>query len=82
MLISFSIILFGDRGVVSAYRAKIKKEKLKKEITQLEESNKKLRKKIELIRNDDSFLEDIIREKLSLVQEKEILVKFQEDSGK
>lgn len=56
----------------------IKKEKLKQEITTLEENNAKLRKKIKLIKSDDSFLEDIIREKLSLVREKEILVKFQE----
>ena len=56
----------------------IKKEKLKQEITLLEENNTKLRKKIKLIKSDDSFLEDIIREKLSLVREKEILVKFQE----
>ena len=78
LLVSFGIVLFGDKGLFSAYKAMIKKEKLKQEITTLEENNAKLRKKIKLIKSDDSFLEDIIREKLSLVREKEILVKFQE----
>ena len=39
-LFSFGMIIFGDRGLVSVYRLKVKKEILEQDIAQLEEKMK------------------------------------------
>ena len=76
-LISFCLVLFGEAGLLSAYRMSQEKAKLEGRIQRLVNENIELESKIEAIQKDPIALEHEVRKSLSLVADGEILIKFQ-----
>ena len=75
--ISLFIILFGEAGLLSAYKTSQEKAYLDSRIKRLEKENDQLRLDIQLIQKNPQYLEHTIRKSLSLVAPDEILYDFQ-----
>lgn len=75
-VVSFFLVLFGESGVLSAYKLSQEKMKLEKHIEFLEAENAKLTKNIKRMQTDPTFQEAMVREKLSYVQPDELIFEF------
>ena len=75
--ISLGIVLFGEAGLLSAYRISQDKAKLEARIRRLEGENEHLKREITLIQKSSQHLEHTIRKSLSLVAPDELLYEFQ-----
>ena len=76
-VISFGVVIFGEAGLITAYKMSQEKAKLEARIERLSSENRELTLKIDAIRKDPIALEHEIRKSLSLVSADEILIKFQ-----
>ena len=76
-LVSFGVVIFGEAGLVSAYKMSQEKARLESRIQRLTTENEQLQAKIDAIQKDPIALEHEIRRTLSLVSADEILIKFQ-----
>ena len=75
--VSFGIVLFGEAGLLSAYRASQQNARLEARIETLQEENLRLEHDIESVQKSARRLEHTIRASLSLVGQDEILYEFQ-----
>ena len=75
--ISLGVIIFGEGGLIPAFRFSQEKVQLEQRIRKLEEDNQDLRRQIRSFETDSAFQEYTIRKSLSLVGEDEILFEFQ-----
>jgi cell division protein FtsB len=66
----------GERGVLHLWRLNGEKAKLDEENYRLQRENETLRQRISKLRNDNSYLEKLAREELSLVRPGEIIYRF------
>ncbi len=73
--VSFGVIIFGKVGLVSAYKKSQELSHLNTRISRIEKKNTVLREKIQNIKNPES-LEYVIRKRLPLVKEDELLFEF------
>lgn len=76
-LISVGIVLFGEAGLLSAYRASQNNARLEARIQSLQEENARILRSIESVQKSPRLLEHTIRSSLSLVAPDEILFEFQ-----
>lgn len=76
-VISFGVVIFGEAGLISAYKMSQEKAKLEARIDRLSSENHELTTKIDAIQKDPIALEHEIRKSLSLVSGDEVLIKFQ-----
>jgi cell division protein FtsB len=76
-LVSLGIALFGDVGLLSAYRISQDNAKLEARIERLQEENQRFNQDIEAIQTSNQHLELTIRKNLSLVAPDEIMFEFQ-----
>lgn len=76
-LVSVGIVLFGEAGLLSAYRASQENARLSARIHSLEGENTRILHDIESIQKSAHRLEHTIRASLSLVAPDEILFEFQ-----
>jgi cell division protein FtsB len=75
--ISLGIVLFGEAGLLSAYRASQENARLESRIDTLQAENVKLLHDIESVQKSPRRLEHTIRSSLSLVAPDELLFEFQ-----
>lgn len=76
-VISLGIAIFGQAGLLSAFRLSQENARFEQRIQKLERDNEMLRQEIELVQKDPSHLEHTIRKSLSLVAPDEMLFDFQ-----
>lgn len=76
--VSFLMVIFGEAGLVSAYRKSQEKARLQARMERLLVDKSLLERKIEAVQRDPIALENEIRRSLSLVADREILIKFQD----
>lgn len=76
-LISLGIVMFGEAGLLSAYRISQDNARLEQRIDSLQRDNAKLLHDIESVQKSSRKLELIIRTNLSLVAPDELLFEFQ-----
>ncbi len=76
-LVSVSIVLFGEAGLLSAYKASQDNARLDARIQTLQGENANLLHDIESVQKSARRLEHTIRSSLSLVAPDEILFEFQ-----
>jgi len=76
-LVSLVIVLFGEAGLLSAYRASQLNARLEARIESLQEENLRMERDIESVQKSARRLEHTIRASLSLVGPDEILYEFQ-----
>ena len=75
--ISVGIVLFGEAGLLTAYRASQDNARLEARIESLQQDNAKLLHEIGAIQKSPRRLEYTIRSNLSLVAPDELLFEFQ-----
>jgi cell division protein FtsB len=76
-IVSFGIVLFGEAGLLSAYKQSQENAKLTNRIQVLEGENARLMRDIDAVEKSARRLEHTIRTTLSLVAPDEILFEFQ-----
>lgn len=76
-LVSVGIVLFGEAGLLSAYRASQNNSRLEARIESLQNENARILRSIESVQKSPRLLEHTIRSSLSLVAPDEILFEFQ-----
>jgi cell division protein FtsB len=74
---SLGIVLFGEAGLLSAYKQSQENARLSARIQSLESDNARLMRDIESVQKSARRLEHTIRSSLSLVAPDEILFEFQ-----
>ena len=75
MLFSF---IFSDLGLIKYRYMKREYNRVRTDITRLQEENKNLREEVGSLKTDPDYIEALAREKLGLVKEGEIIYRFQE----
>lgn len=76
-VISVGIVLFGEAGLLSAYRASQNNARLEARVDSLLAENARLLREIDSVQKSPRKLEHTIRSNLSLVAPDEILFEFQ-----
>jgi cell division protein FtsB len=76
-LVSVGIVLFGEAGLLSAYKLSQQNARLEGRIETLQRDNEKLLREIEAVQKSPRRLEYTIRSSLSLVGPDELLFEFQ-----
>jgi cell division protein FtsB len=76
-VISLGIVLFGEAGLLSAYRSSQNNARLEARIESLQQENARLLHDIDSVQKSPRKLEHTIRSSLSLVGPDEILFEFQ-----
>ena len=76
-LVSMGIVLFGEAGLVSAFKQSQENARLSARIQSLEGENERLQHDIDNVQKSARRLEYTIRSTLSLVGQDEILFEFQ-----
>lgn len=76
-LVSFGIVLFGDVGLLSAFRISQENARLEARIDTLQKENANLLYDIESIQRSSRKLETMIRKNLSFVATDEVIYDFQ-----
>ncbi len=74
---SVGIVLFGEAGLVSAYKESQENARLEARIDSLQRENAKLLHDIESVEKSSRKLEQVIRRNLSLVAPDELVFEFQ-----
>lgn len=75
--ISVGIVLFGEAGLLSAYKASQNNSRLESRIESLVQENERLLHDIDAVQKSPRKLEHTIRSSLSLVGPDEVLFEFQ-----
>ncbi len=70
------ISLIGDKGLVQYMALKDQEEKLEMEIQQLKEKRQEWIKKIQSIKSNQTYIENIAREQLGMIRKDEKLIKL------
>jgi cell division protein FtsB len=76
-VVSVGIVLFGEAGLLSAYKASQSNARLEARIESLQGENARLLHDIESVQKSSRKLEHTIRSSLSLVAPDELLFEFQ-----
>lgn len=71
-----ALALFGEKGVLRAYKLSRERSLIEQELERLRADNKQLRQEIELLRDDLEYLEDVARRELGLVKDDELVYQF------
>lgn len=70
------IVFAPDRGLLQYHRLHRKIETLSRENRELAERNAELKRELERLQNDESYLEELAREKYGLLKENETVYEF------
>jgi cell division protein FtsB len=76
-LVSVGIVIFGEAGLLSAYRISQQNARFEARIDDLQQENAKLLHDLESVQKSSRMLEHTIRANLSLVGPDEMLFEFQ-----
>ena len=71
-------LIWGEKGIIDSLKYDSKIEKLLNENRILVHRNNDLKKKINKLQNDNKYLKRLIREKLNMVKDDEIIIKFKD----
>lgn len=77
IVVSLFVYLFA-REITHVYALHQENEKVKVESLKLEKANKELIRKIELIKQDQSYQEKVIRKELGMIKQGEKVYRFKE----
>ena len=69
-------LLFSPNGILTYYHLKQQIEAVKAENEQLKEENRLLQQKIDKIKNDPAYLEELARKEYNLLKKNELVFEF------
>jgi cell division protein FtsB len=83
ILIVFTVIvtfstLFGEKGLLQLYNLSKKRNSIIEHNSTLKDENRQLGEEIELLKNDDKYIEKIARRELGMVGKGEIVYHFKD----
>ena len=78
-MISLGVIIFGEAGLISAFRTSQHKAQIEARIENIVRENRIIQAKVDGIRTNVYAMEHAIRKSLSLVAPDEILIQFRKD---
>ena len=81
ILLAFSWLAFGDRGLIDLYSMEMQRKACIERIEQLSKENQALHEELKLLSNDMEYVETLIRRKLNLVKENEVLYRFNDNKN-
>jgi cell division protein FtsB len=73
---------FGKRGLLDLYSMGMQRQACIERINQLTKENQELKEELELLTNDMEYVESLVRKKLNLVKENEVIYRFKSDNSK
>lgn len=77
LLVTLSLFtIFGDRGAIHLWRLQEEKKRLDERNFLLQKENETLRDRVQRLRHDDLYLEQVAREELGLVRPGEVIYRF------
>ncbi len=68
LIVLFTASLFGDKGLIEVYRARLVYTEIQNEITLLKQENEKLTREINELSNSSGIIEKIAREDLNMAK--------------
>ena len=74
-------LAFGDRGLVDLYSMEIQRQAFIERIEQLNKENQELQEELKLLSDDMEYVETLIRRKMNLVKENEVLYRFKNNNA-
>lgn len=80
LIASMGFIIFGDNGLRHLNAMKQELNALKAENNTLQQENIDLHRRIERLKKDPEFMENIARQELKMIRKDEIVFKFTEDA--
>lgn len=76
VIITGLLTVFGERGLVKAYRLTSERDDIRAKVAKLQRENQYLRGELTSLRSDRRYVEDIARKDLGLVREGETVYRF------
>ena len=70
------MIIFGDNGFLDLKRLKQERAELAEQSSDMESQNLKLYRKVERLKNDPVFIENVARQELGMIGDDEVILKF------
>ena len=70
------MIVFGDNGFLDLKRLKKERAELADQSSDMESQNLKLYRKVERLKNDPVFIENVARQELGMIGDDEVILKF------
>lgn len=81
VVVMLALALFGEKGVLRAYKLSQEKHSLEAKIQSLQKNNEALREEINLLRSDLEYIEDVARRDLGMVKDDELVYQFSPESS-
>ena len=75
-------LAFGKRGLLDLYSMEMRRQACIERINELTKENQELKEELELLTNDMEYVESLVRKKLNLVKENEVIYRFKSDNSK
>ena len=82
VIITGLLTVFGERGLVKAYRLSNERDEIRTKVEKLGRENQYLRGELAALRSDHHYIEDMARKELGLVREGETVYRFRDESMK
>ncbi len=74
--------IFGEHGILRLWKLKAERIEIEREKTGLQKENQGLAKKIDLLKNNLKYLEQLARKKLGMIRPDEVIIKLPEDDSR
>jgi len=74
------LTVFGERGLIKAYRFANERDEIRAKIDKLRRENQYLRGELASLRSDKHYIEDMARRELGFVREGETVYRFRDDA--
>ena len=79
VIITGLLTVFGERGLIKAYRLANERDEIRAKVEKLRRENQYLRGELASLRSDKHYIEDMARRELGLVREGETVYRFREE---
>lgn len=76
LLVACAFFFSGSDGFINIYKSQVKKQRMKKEIVELNRAIDSLQISIDKLTGDTTYIEKIAREKLGMAKKNEKIFKF------
>lgn len=77
VVILFFITIFGERGLIRLYKLSRERDSILEYKKKIETENASLRNEIDLLKNDDKYMEVVARKELGMIGKNELVYQFE-----
>lgn len=77
VVILFFITIFGERGLIRLYKLSRERDSILEYKKKIETENASLRNEIDLLKNDDKYIEVVARKELGMIGKNELVYQFE-----